>query len=60
MSRTRRSDFPDRFWYRHENSWARQLTRRTERNRARQLMRNDRFDLADTRQTKPTQGWLTW
>lgn len=46
-------------YYGREAPWAKRLTRRIERNRARQLMRNGRFDRADTRQVKPTQGWMT-
>jgi len=47
-------------WYSKESSWARRMTRRQERNRTKHLLRNDKFDQADTRQTKNTQGWLTW
>lgn len=46
-------------YYRREASWAKRLTRRIERNRARQLLRNGGFDKADTRQVKGTEGWLT-
>lgn len=51
-----------KFWlgYRREKPWARKLVRRLERNRARRLLRAGRYDEADTRQTKGTQGWLTW
>ena len=46
-------------YYSREASWARRLTRRMERVKARQLLRNGRFELADTRQVKGTEGWLT-
>lgn len=44
----------------HEGPWARKLTRRRERSRTRDLLRTGRHDLADTRQTKGTCGWITW
>jgi len=46
-------------WWAKESGWARRLTRRMERVKARQLLRSGRFELADTRQVKGTQGWLT-
>ena len=58
MSRTERKE--PRRWYNHEGRWARILIRRTERAKARHLMNTGRFDLADTRQVKGTEGWITW
>lgn len=45
--------------YSKEGVFARLLTRRRERNRAKSLLRAGQFDLAGSRQVKGTQGWLT-
>lgn len=46
--------------YRRERPWARRQTRRLERHSAKRLLQQQRYDEVDTRQTKGTQGWLTW
>lgn len=46
--------------YRREKAWARKMVRRKERHTAKSLLRRKRYDDVDTRQTKGTQGWLTW
>lgn len=57
MSRTEREE--PRKWFNHEGHIARVLTRRRERAKARHLMRIGRHDLADTRQIKGSEGWIT-
>lgn len=46
--------------YRREKAWARKMVRRKERHTAKSLLRRQKYDDVDTRQTKGTQGWLTW
>ncbi|MBM4569318.1 hypothetical protein GS534_24095 [Rhodococcus hoagii] len=46
--------------YRREKAWARKMVRRKERHNAKSLLRKKKYDDVDTRQTKGTQGWLTW
>lgn len=58
MSHTDRQ--PPRNWYAKERGWARRQTRRLERHNAAAHIRHQRYDAADTRQVKPTQGWMTW
>lgn len=57
MSRTDRRE-PFRY-FSHEGHFARLLTRRRERNLAKQLLRSGSHDQADTRLTKGTEGWIT-
>lgn len=46
--------------YRREKAFARKMVRRKERHTTKSLLRRKKYDDVDTRQTKGTQGWLTW
>lgn len=58
MGKTRR-DEPYRA-YDKEGKHARHQTTRKERRLAKDLIKKENYDLAGSRQVKPTQGWLTW
>lgn len=58
MSRTYR-DRDNYREHRHESGFSRRNTRRQERNKVRDHIRHERFEDADTRQTKNTEGWLS-
>lgn len=43
-----------------EAAWARKMTRREARAKARDAMRNGRHEALADRGPKSTQGWITW
>ncbi len=59
MSRTTRRVGQGRKWWNKEAGWARRITRRLERHRSKNLIQSENYDLAASRQIKPTEGWIT-
>lgn len=58
MGKTDRVDPPGRRMNK-EQGWVRRITRRIERHNTRAHINHERYDDADTRQIKGTEGWIT-